>query len=184
MPSFYTYFGHTDPSLDRFRWRGAGHRQLLHGMFFFCRGCSYGESRTRRRMSLFRSPASARPALRICASRSTGAYYANFAASGSRDQFFRFLVKDHHGRPVASGPDLVRLGVAGLRPDRKPVVPALARLVDPITGCRCALTSAARFLFVHAGGHAVVYIRHGSITRRTHWFEFGPFSVQSSRVLL
>ena len=130
----YTYFGHTDPSWSASTSSCSPPTASSWRCSSSCQDCSPGRaSRARRRQSFSataccgsgcRSRSRRSPSFRSPITQSRCGTIPAWAS--------RILVEDDHGRPVAERPDLVRVGAAGVRPDREPALPGLAHLVDPV----------------------------------------------------
>ena len=186
----YTYFGHTDAK----SWIGfdvivLATDSFFMAMFFFLSGLFVwpGLAHKTPRDLFWRSPAPARPAVRDRrVYRHSARLLRHRAAAESRHHLFRILVEDHHEGPVAKRPDLVRLGAADVRSDGKPAVPAVAHAVDPINQTVAAEFRPAGqfFLFLLAVTASSPTFPRWSGFGPNRWFEFGPFDVQASRVLL
>jgi len=185
----YTYFGHTDPKY----WIGfdavvLATDSFFMAMFFFLSGLFVWPSLSHKAPHVFVRDRLLRLGLpfAICALTVIPvAYYALSLRLDPEISFSDFWWKTITVGPWPSGPiwfvwvllafDLTASLLYRLSPG----------LVDPIN--RLSLRAHERpldfFLFMLAVT-AVVYIPARVYYTPNHWFEFGPFSVQSSRVLL
>ena len=184
----YTHFGHTDPK----SWIGfdASFSPPTASSWrcsSFCPACLSGRAlATRRRRSFcaiacsgsdcrLRSPPSPSSRSRITPSRCDTIPRSAFRSSGGKRSL------------LAPGP-AARSGSSGCcwRSTLRQACCIGSRLgwSTRSTGCRCAPTSSRPVLPVSAGVTASVYIPARVYFGPSHWFEFGPLSVQASRVLL
>ena len=185
----YTYFGHTDPKF----WIGfdaivLATDSFFMAMFFFLSGLFVWPSLTHKAPQIFVRERLLRLGLAfaICAFTIIPvAYYALALQQQPGISFTAFWWKTITVGPWPSGPiwfvwvllafDLTASLLYRLSP----------RLVDPIS--RLSLQSHDRpvqfYLFMLAVT-AIVYIPARVYYTPNYWFEFGPFSLQASRVLL
>ncbi len=125
----YTYFGHTDPT----SWIGfdvvvLATDSFFMAMFFFLSGLFIWPGIARKAPQVFLRDRLLRLGLPFVIAAFTIiplAYYAIALRQNHRADLRGVLVEDDHRRPVAERPDLVRVGAAGVRPDRKPALPRL-----------------------------------------------------------
>jgi surface polysaccharide O-acyltransferase-like enzyme len=185
----YTYFGHTDPK----SWLGfdavvLATDSFFMAMFFFLSGLFVWPSLAHKAPQIFLRDRLLRLGLPFAIAAFTIipiAYYAIALRHSPDIGFAAFWWKTVTVGPWPSGPiwfvwlllafDLLASVLYRLSP----------RLVDPIN--RLSLRGYDRpaefFLFL-LGVTAVVYIPARLYFGPSHWFEFGPFDVQASRVLL
>jgi surface polysaccharide O-acyltransferase-like enzyme len=184
----YTYFGHTDPK----SWIGfdavvLATDSFFMAMFFFLSGLFVWPSLAHKSPWVFVRDRLLRLGLPFAIAAFTLipiAYYA-IAARHQSISFSEFWWKTVTAGPWPSGPlwflwvllvfDLTASVLYRLSP----------RLLDPIN--RMSLRGYQRplefFLFL-VGVTAIVYVPARLYFGPSHWFEFGPFDVQASRVLL
>jgi surface polysaccharide O-acyltransferase-like enzyme len=185
----YTYFGHTDPK----SWLGfdaivLATDSFFMAMFFFLSGLFVWPSLAHKPPQIFIRDRLLRLGLPFTIAAFTiipTAYYAIELRQHPDISFAEFWWKTITVGPWPSGPiwfvwvllafDLLASLLCRVSP----------RLLDPIN--RMSLRGYARpaefFLFLVAAT-AVVYIPTRLYFGPSHWFEFGPFDVQASRVLL
>jgi surface polysaccharide O-acyltransferase-like enzyme len=185
----YTYFGHTDPK----SWLGfdaivLATDSFFMAMFFFLSGLFVWPSLAHKPPQIFIRDRLLRLGLPFTIAAFTiipTAYYAIELRQYPDISFAEFWWKTITVGPWPSGPiwfvwvllafDLLASLLCRVSP----------RLLDPIN--RISLRGYARpaefFLFLVAAT-AVVYIPTRLYFGPSHWFEFGPFDVQASRVLL
>jgi surface polysaccharide O-acyltransferase-like enzyme len=184
----YTYFGHTDPK----SWIGfdavvLATDSFFMAMFFFLSGLFVWPSLAHKSPWVFVRDRLLRLGLPFAIAAFTLipiAYYA-IAARHQSISFSEFWWKTVTAGPWPSGPlwflwvllvfDLTASVLYRLSP----------RLLDPIN--RMSLRGYQRpleFFLSLVGVTAIVYVPARLYFGPSHWFEFGPFDVQASRVLL
>ena len=141
--SLYLFRSYRSQILDRLRRGRSRHRQLLHGdVLLSVRPVRLARAqRTRRRdyLSAIACFGLGLPFAIAAVHHHPDRVLRHLAAAPSRPRLRGILVEDGHGRPLAERPDLVRLGVAGVRSYGEPAVPALtqaARSDQPAVAAR------------------------------------------------
>ena len=185
----YTYFGHTDAkSWIGFDFVVTATDSFFMAMFFFLSGLFVWPSLSHKSTAAHLRDRLLRLGLPFAIAAVTViplAYYAIALRQRSRSDLRGLLVENGHGRAVAERPDLVRLGAVRLRSAGDRAVQAISELIDPINRLseQCLNRPARFFLFLLAVT-AIVYVPALIYFGPNRWFEFGPFSVQASRILL
>jgi hypothetical protein len=180
----YTYFGHTDPkSFFGFDMIVLATDSFFMAMFFFLSGLFVWPGLAHKAPLNFFRDRLLRLGLpfAICAFTIIPIAYYAISLRQHPDRLFGILVEDDHVGPWPSGPIwflwvLARFDLVG-----EPAVSAVTRLLDPIN--RLSLhgyAAAGEFFAVSACRHRRVLCSGGLYFGPSHWFEFGPFSVQAA----
>ncbi len=185
----YTYFGHTDPK----SWIGfdavvLATDSFFMAMFFFLSGLFVWPSLAHKSPWFFLRDRLLRLGVPFAIAALTLipiAYYAIALQEQPELRFSEFWWKMVTAGPWPSGPLWFLWVLLGFNLAASVLYPLSPRLLDPIN--RLSLRGyerPAEFLLFLVGVTVVVYVPARLYYGPSHWFEFGPFDVQASRVLL
>jgi hypothetical protein len=185
----YTYFGHTDPK----SWIGfdiivLATDSFFMAMFFFLSGLFVWPGLGHKALAIFLRDRLLRLGLPFAIAAVTVipiAYYAISLRQHPEIGFSAFWWNMVRSGPWPSGPLWFVWVLLAFDVTASLLYRASAHLVDPINRLsqRGFDQPAVFFLFLLAVS-AVAYVSSLLYFGPTHWFEFGPFSVQASRLLL
>jgi Acyltransferase family len=185
----YTYFGHTDPKW----WIGfdiivLATDSFFMAMFFFLSGLFVWPGLGHKALAIFLRDRLLRLGLPFAIAAVTVipiAYYAISLRQHPEIGFSAFWWNMVRSGPWPSGPLWFVWVLLAFDVTASLLYRASAHLVDPINRLsqRGFDQPAVFFLFLLAVS-AVAYVSSLLYFGPTHWFEFGPFSVQASRLLL